>query len=550
MTTFLQARAIRLKVATRFPSNLFGRTGTAVNKANGNYFVDLDYSTFPPATALPAPIANQYALGYDIVLKKYTLVPAAVLGGGITDAPNDGQQWCRQSANWAVVAAASSINPSNANPAMDGTAAPGVTVLYSRGDHVHPSDTSRAPIASPNLTGVPTAPTASVGTNTTQLATTAFVLANAGTASNALPIVDGVAAAGVAVTYARGDHVHPTDTSRQPADVDLTAIAALTGTGIARRTGAGTWSTGSPVVDGELATMAAFTFKGNNTAAVASPTDVDISALPTKASPAGGDFLLLSDQAASGTWKKIIINSLPGAAGGIPEAPNDGQQYARQSLGWTIITGGGASPSNANPAMDGTAAAGATLLYSRGDHVHPTDSSRAPLASPTFTGTPAGPTATAGTSTTQLATTAFVGAAVAAVPVPGPATAPPIVDGTATVGTSLLYARQDHIHPSDTTRAPLTTIALATATPYSVPATVSAAIVKLGTPAPATVNLLAASNYSKEVHVSDGAMNAGTNNITILPNGSETINGLGSWKLAGDGAGVTLYPVAGVGWFT
>ena len=36
----------------------------------------------------------------------------------------------------------------------------------------------------------------------------------------------------------------------------------------------------------------------------------------------------------------------------------------------------------------------------------------APLASPTFTGTPAAPTATAGTSTTQLATTAFVETAV------------------------------------------------------------------------------------------------------------------------------------------
>jgi hypothetical protein len=35
-------------------------------------------------------------------------------------------------------------------------------------------------------------------------------------------------------------------------------------------------------------------------------------------------------------------------------------------------------------------------------------SAKAPLASPTFTGTPAAPTATAGTSTTQVATTAFV----------------------------------------------------------------------------------------------------------------------------------------------
>jgi hypothetical protein len=36
-----------------------------------------------------------------------------------------------------------------------------------------------APLDSPALTNVPTAPTAAVGTNTTQLATTAFVLANA-----------------------------------------------------------------------------------------------------------------------------------------------------------------------------------------------------------------------------------------------------------------------------------------------------------------------------------------------------------------------------------
>ena len=35
--------------------------------------------------------------------------------------------------------------------------------------------------ASPALTGAPTAPTAAVGTNTTQLATTAFVLANSST---------------------------------------------------------------------------------------------------------------------------------------------------------------------------------------------------------------------------------------------------------------------------------------------------------------------------------------------------------------------------------
>lgn len=46
----------------------------------------------------------------------------------------------------------------------------------------------------------------------------------------------------------------------------------------------------------------------------------------------------------------------------------------------------------------------------------------APLASPTFTGTPAAPTATAGTNTTQIATTAYVRAAISALADSAPAT--------------------------------------------------------------------------------------------------------------------------------
>lgn len=79
----------------------------------------------------------------------------------------------------------------------------------------------------------------------------------------------------------------------------------------------------------------------------------------------------------------------------------------------------------------------------------------APLASPAFTGTPTAPTAVPGTNTIQLATTGFVAAAVSAISVPAPATVAPIVDGTAAVGVSVLYARQDHVHPTDTSRAPL-----------------------------------------------------------------------------------------------
>jgi hypothetical protein len=68
-----------------------------------------------------------------------------------------------------------------------------------------------APLNSPALTGTPTAPTAAADTNTTQLATTAFVL---GQASSSNPNMDGSVSAGSSNKYSRADHVHPSDTSR------------------------------------------------------------------------------------------------------------------------------------------------------------------------------------------------------------------------------------------------------------------------------------------------------------------------------------------------
>jgi len=78
--------------------------------------------------------------------------------------------------------------------------------------------------------------------------------------------------------------------------------------------------------------------------------------------------------------------------------------------------GGQGLASTSVPTMNGTAAAGSATQWARGDHVHPTDTSRAPLASPAFTGTPTAPTVTPGSdSTTKIATTAFVQSAISAV---------------------------------------------------------------------------------------------------------------------------------------
>jgi hypothetical protein len=78
---------------------------------------------------------------------------------------------------------------------------------------INGNDALKAPLASPALTGTPTAPTAAVDTNTTQIASTAMVL---GQAASATPLIDGTAAVGTSTRYARGDHVHPTDTTRAP----------------------------------------------------------------------------------------------------------------------------------------------------------------------------------------------------------------------------------------------------------------------------------------------------------------------------------------------
>lgn len=83
---------------------------------------------------------------------------------------------------WSALIAGPFVNliplPGPDAPLMDGVASAGVSPKYSREDHVHPTDTTRAPLASPFFTGTPEAPTPALGDNSQLLATTAFVIAN------------------------------------------------------------------------------------------------------------------------------------------------------------------------------------------------------------------------------------------------------------------------------------------------------------------------------------------------------------------------------------
>lgn len=72
-----------------------------------------------------------------------------------------------------------------------------------------------APLLSPKFTGVPTAPTAVADTNTDQLATTKYVIGQAAGPAEVTQMDATPGRIGVSGRYARSDHAHPTDTSRQ-----------------------------------------------------------------------------------------------------------------------------------------------------------------------------------------------------------------------------------------------------------------------------------------------------------------------------------------------
>ena len=92
--------------------------------------------------------------------------------------------------------------------------------------------------------------------------------------------------------------------------------------------------------------------------------------------------------------------------GALPDSYTPPVTSVNGSTGAVVLSIPAASTSN--PLMDGTVSIGTSADYAKADHRHPKDTSKANLASPTFTGTPKAPTAASGNNSTQIATTAFV----------------------------------------------------------------------------------------------------------------------------------------------
>lgn len=248
------------------------------------------------------------------------------------------------------------------------------------GDYSVGEVTGAAPLASPALTGNPTAPTASADDNDTSIATTAFVI---GQASDANPVVDGSVTPGTSKKYSRADHVHPTDTTRAPLN-----SPTLTGVPAAPTPSAADNTT-------KIATTAFVHSEAPGLAPVQS-----VAGKTGTVTLVEGDIANLTSDLA---LKAPLANP---TLTGTPAAPSAAADTNTTQIATTAFVIGQAG--DTNPVINGTAAPGTSKKYSRADHVHPTDTTRAALASPVFTGDPQAPTPAVDDNDTSIATTAFV----------------------------------------------------------------------------------------------------------------------------------------------
>lgn len=142
------------------------------------------------------------------------------------------------------------------------------------------------------------------------------------------------------------------------------------------------------------------------------------------------------------------------------------------------------SASATNPAMDGNASPGSSVAWARGDHVHPSDTSRIPTsakgvangvatldaagklpasqlpgivvdaADVSYDGGTSGLPSTDVQGAIDDLNTFILDVEAEIPPVPSPSPTVPAMDGTASVGSEPLWARGDHVHPTDTSRVP------------------------------------------------------------------------------------------------
>jgi hypothetical protein len=236
--------------------------------------------------------------------------------------------------------------------------------------------TAYAPLASPQFSGIPTAPTAPPATSTGQLATTAFVMAAVQAATSGVVSFNG-----------------------RTGIVDLTSndITNATGALLASPVFTGTPQAPTAVAGTDTAQLATCAFVLNELGGAS----IGVMTFNTRA---GAVVLTAADITSAGG----ALLAGP-AFSGVPTAPTAASGVATQQLATTAFVTSAIAALSIGVASFNSRTGAVTLTTN-----DISAAGGAVLASPIFSGQPTAPTASPGTSTTQLATTAFVMAAISA----------------------------------------------------------------------------------------------------------------------------------------
>jgi len=317
-----------------------------------------------------------------------------------------------------------------------------------------------APLNSPALTGTPTAPTAAADTNTTQIASTAFVI---GQASSSNPLMNGTAAVGTSKKYSREDHVHPTDTTRA-----ALAGAAFTGS-VSIPSGTGNFNT--LTVGNTAVSLNGHTHTSSNI------TDFNTAVsglLGVKSLVQGSGIGIVSVSgnhtvSVTGIPTSLITNFASGVNALIDNAVS---ASIVGGSGVDIVYSSGTNTLTISSSL--TAGSGISLTHNSGNYVISLSDPTIQLAeitdlsanARTFLLTPSSNNLSTlvsdetgsgnlvfSNSPTLVSPNIGVATGTSFNSITGLSSSTPLMDSIAAVGTATTAARADHVHPTDTSRA-------------------------------------------------------------------------------------------------
>jgi hypothetical protein len=323
--TFLNASPVASGIA-----DLPALTGTDTLLANNNVATVTNKSldgltnTF---TNLPASsFGSVTGTGAVVLQNGATVLNPAISGATITTSTYNGNTWTAGTGvltlgagKTATISNTLTFTGTDSSSVAFGT---GGTVLYNGGALGTPSSG-----VATNLTGTAAGLTAGNATLAATVTTNANLTGPVTSVGNATTIganqvsraneAQGIARSIIGVTgNATANVADIQGTASQFLGVNSagTALAFQTMTGDVTLSGPASTISATSVTNAKLVTMAAWTFKANNTGSAATPTDITIDGLTLKASPVAGDEVIIWDVAGA-ALKKATVSGIGASAG-------------------------------------------------------------------------------------------------------------------------------------------------------------------------------------------------------------------------------------------